>query len=212
MNLHKGVAHLWRADNPGIYPKTLCGVGCGQSLTSGVLREESPILGSVDRGQVCPHPHLTPGLAVMGHTGNSLGLVPPQGHRLVLPWLPLPFTASGAQWSICCGGSPRRKSWKRRKQRETKGHDLWGKDSRSSSKAVSGQGFDLDREEQVFCPHSHYGFLFQLQSNRNLSSASLDVLLAGGLPEARTACDISLHTHALSTNNVPSPGDSQFRD
>lgn len=97
------------------------------------------------------------------------------------------------------------------KEAETKGHDLWGKDSRSSSRAVSEQVFDLGREERVFCPHSHYGFLFQLQSNRNLSFANLDVLLAGGLPEARTACDVSLHTHALSTNNVPSPGDSQFR-
>lgn len=61
---------------------------------SGVLWEESLILGSVDRGPVCPRPHLSPGQTVMGHAGNSLGTVLPQGLCLVPPWLPPLFAAS----------------------------------------------------------------------------------------------------------------------
>ena len=114
----RATAHLWRADNTGIDPKTLCGVVWGQGLTSGILRGESLILGSVDRSQWCLRLRLTPGQAMMGHAGNSLGLVLSQGPCLVPPRLPLPFAASGAHWPICCGGRAPREREKRREKRE----------------------------------------------------------------------------------------------
>lgn len=94
------------------------------------------------------------------------------------------------------------------RREEVKGLDLWARDSaqgQCEDKPWTWAGKNRvgnDPSARVLIMASFSSF----NQTGTLSFVSLDVLLAGELPEAGTACDASLHIHAPNTNNTPGTG------